>query len=101
MADRNRLGGRRNGTGPGQDKPGQSGLGADRPQLTLFTDQSVQSDTAREAGSGSLDQKRAGVALGALSSAFLPARLTQARVLAGLTKRDLADRVGVSAQAVG
>ena len=101
MADRNRLGGRRNGNGPGQDGPVQNGLGGDRPQLTLFTDQSVQSDTAREAGSGSLDQKRAGVALGALSSAFLPARLTQARVLAGLTKRDLADRVGVSAQAVG
>lgn len=32
---------------------------------------------------------------------FAPARLTQARLLAGLTKRELADRVGLSAAAIG
>ncbi len=96
MADQDRPGGRRNGNGQAQD-----GLGTDRPQLTLFSDRSIHSDTADETGSGSLGRIGAGVGLSALSSAFLPARLTQARVLAGLTKRELADRVGVSAQAVG
>jgi Zn-dependent peptidase ImmA (M78 family)/transcriptional regulator with XRE-family HTH domain len=59
--------------------------GGRRPQLSLFVDGS---------GSTRLD-------LGDIASLFLPARLTQARVLAGLTKREVADRVGVSAQAVG
>jgi Zn-dependent peptidase ImmA (M78 family)/transcriptional regulator with XRE-family HTH domain len=37
----------------------------------------------------------------ALADAFDPARLTQARILAGLSKQDLAEKLGVSAAAVG
>lgn len=37
----------------------------------------------------------------AVADAFDQARLTQARLLAGLTKKDLAERVGVTAAAVG
>ena len=69
----------------------------DRPQLTLFTDSSTKQPT----GKGPHSQSTGSVGLDAVSSAFMPARLTQARVLAGLTKRELADRVGVTAQAVG
>lgn len=53
-------------------------------QLALFTEPTV-----------------AEVGLSDLAAAFLPARLSQARVLASLTKRELAELVGVSAAAVG
>lgn len=85
MADRDRVGGNQSN---------------DRPQLTLFTDTSVDQPTG-ETGSDPPGQSSPRVGLDAVSSAFMPVRLTQARVLAGLTKRELADRVGVSAQAVG
>ncbi len=39
--------------------------------------------------------------VGLVADVFDPARLTQARVLAGYTKQDLAERLGVSAAAVG
>lgn len=38
---------------------------------------------------------------GMVADVFDPARLTQARVLAGMTKQDLADKLGVSPAAVG
>ncbi|SES39998.1 XRE family transcriptional regulator [Lentzea albida] len=38
---------------------------------------------------------------GMVADLFEPARLTQARVLAGMTKQDLADKLGVSPAAVG
>ncbi|MEV6273206.1 XRE family transcriptional regulator [Kribbella sp. NPDC051936] len=56
--------------------------GLDGPELTLFG----------RAGNGGLT---------AIANGFDPGRLTQARVLAELTKAELADRVGVSAAAVG
>ncbi|MEU3476224.1 DNA-binding protein [Rhodococcus sp. 15-725-2-2b] len=54
----------------------------DRPQLELFT--------------SAVDDGLSSVAV-----AFEPARLTQARVLAELTKSELAEQVGVSAAAIG
>lgn len=66
---------------------------------------SPMSDLSRRSGDNLptlfMDPEGAAVGLSDLTAAFLPARLTQARVLAGLTKREVADRVGVSAQAVG
>lgn len=63
----------------------RTGVRSDNPpQLTLFTDPAV-----------------AEIDLNDLAAVFLPARLTQARVLVSLTKRELADRVGLSAAAVG
>ena len=50
-----------------------------------------------ETGSGAACDRR----LTAISEAFDPARLTQARRLAGLTKRAVADAVKVSPAAVG
>jgi Zn-dependent peptidase ImmA (M78 family)/transcriptional regulator with XRE-family HTH domain len=47
------------------------------------------------------DQLTLGRPAAAVAAAFDPARLTQARRLAGLTKRAVADAVGVSAAAVG
>lgn len=41
------------------------------------------------------------VTAAAVANAFDPARLTQARVLAGMTKQELADQLGVSPAAVG
>lgn len=52
---------------------------------------------------GSSDDRRSGPSesLSAIAAAFDPARLTQARRLAGLTKRGLAEELGVSAASVG
>jgi Zn-dependent peptidase ImmA (M78 family)/transcriptional regulator with XRE-family HTH domain len=58
-------------------------MGDDGPELTLFQD----------SGPPSL--------LHTVAEAFEPARLTQARVLAWLSKGELAERVGVSAAAIG
>lgn len=52
-------------------------------------------------GTGPSGEPRDADPAAAVAAAFAPARLTQARHLAGLTKRAVADHLGVSAVAVG
>jgi Zn-dependent peptidase ImmA (M78 family)/transcriptional regulator with XRE-family HTH domain len=50
---------------------------------------------------GGEDDTSPGTSPGEVARNFDPARLTQARQLASMTKRELADRIGVSAAAIG
>lgn len=65
----------------------------ERQQLRLLGSRAVEAPAGSDAGPGRT--------LTAISEAFDPARLTQARRLAGRTKRAVAEAVGVSPAAVG
>ncbi|RCG30214.1 ImmA/IrrE family metallo-endopeptidase [Sphaerisporangium album] len=92
MSERSDGGGRNPGQAGGQvtgQNPGRPGArrgGRDRGQVRLF-------DPTAPGRGGPTPQ--------AVADAFDQARLTQARRLAGLTKKDLAERIGVTPAAVG